>query len=194
MKKKLTFSLLCLSLFSVAGVSYAEGETTEDPPASTATVVNGGTVHFKGELVNAACAVSTTSADQIVNLGQYRTATFAQKGDTSAKIPFNIQLTNCDSSVATTAAVAFTGTLDQTDKTLLAISSGGNSTTATGVGIEILDSEMNTLAPDGSSYSVAKNLIKGNNVLPFTARYKATATTATAGTANADATFVLKYE
>ena len=37
-----------------------------------AVSVNGGTVHFKGELVNAACAVSTASSNQTVELGQYR--------------------------------------------------------------------------------------------------------------------------
>ena len=42
--------------------------------ASAATTVNGGTVHFKGEIVDAACAVSLNSFDQIVSLGQVRTA------------------------------------------------------------------------------------------------------------------------
>jgi hypothetical protein len=32
--------------------------------------VNGGTVHFKGEVVNAACAVDAGSIDQTVQLGQ----------------------------------------------------------------------------------------------------------------------------
>ncbi|STR60559.1 type 1 fimbriae major subunit FimA [Klebsiella pneumoniae] len=34
------------------------------------TTVNGGTVHFKGEVVNAACAVDAGSIDQTVQLGQ----------------------------------------------------------------------------------------------------------------------------
>lgn len=33
------------------------------------TTVNGGTVHFKGEVVNAACAVDAGSIDQTVQLG-----------------------------------------------------------------------------------------------------------------------------
>ena len=36
------------------------------------TTVNGGTVHFKGEIVNAACAVDAGSIDQTVQLGQVR--------------------------------------------------------------------------------------------------------------------------
>ncbi len=34
------------------------------------TTVNGGTVHFKGEVVNAACAVDAGSIDQTVQLGR----------------------------------------------------------------------------------------------------------------------------
>lgn len=43
---------------------------------AAATTVNGGTVHFKGEVVNAACAVDAGSVDQTVQLGQgsYRIA------------------------------------------------------------------------------------------------------------------------
>lgn len=39
-------------------------------PADT-TTVNGGTVHFKGEVVNAACAVDAGSIDQTVQLGGF---------------------------------------------------------------------------------------------------------------------------
>jgi major type 1 subunit fimbrin (pilin) len=158
------------------------------------TTVNGGNVHFKGELVNAACAVSTDSSNQEVKLGQYRTASFAKTGDTSAKIPFSIVLNDCDPTVAATAAVAFTGQVDAKDNTLLAVASSDNADTATGVGIEILDTASATLAPNGATFSTAQNLVEGTNTLRFTARYKATADTTAPGQANADATFVMKYE
>ncbi|EES2917654.1 fimbrial protein [Escherichia coli] len=51
---------------------------------AAATTVNGGTVHFKGEVVNAACAVDAGSVDQTVQLGQVRTASLAQDGATSS--------------------------------------------------------------------------------------------------------------
>lgn len=38
--------------------------------ASAATTVQGGTVHFTGQIVNAACAVSADSMNQTVNMGQ----------------------------------------------------------------------------------------------------------------------------
>lgn len=77
--------------------------------SAATTTVNGGTVHFKGELVNAACAVDAGSVDQTVQLGQYRTAKLAAAGDVSQNVGFNIQLNDCDTTVATTAKVAFTG-------------------------------------------------------------------------------------
>lgn len=97
MKRKLMTSSVIASLMLVAGAAVAA-----DPVS-----VSGGTVHFEGELVNAACAVSTQSSDQVVTLGQYRTASFAAVGDTTAQIPFSIVLNDCDPKVAATAAVAF---------------------------------------------------------------------------------------
>lgn len=37
--------------------------------SASAAIVNGGAVHFKGEVVEAACAVNMNSADQTVQLG-----------------------------------------------------------------------------------------------------------------------------
>lgn len=157
----------------------------------------GGTVHFKGQIVNAACAVSADSADQTVNLGQYRTANFKAPGDRSGAVPFSIKLEDCDTKVAKTAAVAFSGVADKTDNTLLATSNlgAGASGAAAGVGIEIGDTKGKVLPPDGgSTFSNAQTLNDGRNVLNFTARYKSTLAAVTPGQADADATFTMKYE
>lgn len=61
-KINLINSVIAASLLSV-GVAHAD-----------ITTVNGGTIHFQGEVVNAACAVDTGSTDQTVQLGQVRTA------------------------------------------------------------------------------------------------------------------------
>ncbi|MBJ6035047.1 type 1 fimbrial major subunit FimA [Salmonella enterica subsp. enterica serovar Bovismorbificans] len=184
MKRKLMTSSVIASLMLVAGAAVAA-----DPVS-----VSGGTVHFEGELVNAACAVSTQSSDQVVTLGQYRTASFAAVGDTTAQIPFSIVLNDGDPKVAATAAVAFSGQSDITNNNLLAVTSADNGTTASGVGIEILDNTSTALKPDGATFSTAQALVEGTNTLRFSARYKATATSATPGQANADATFIMKYE
>jgi major type 1 subunit fimbrin (pilin) len=185
--KIMKVSKIAASLVATLGlvVSAANADTV---------TVNGGNVHFNGELVNAACAVSTDSSNQTVELGQYRTASFTKTGDTSAKIPFNIVLNDCDPTVAATASVAFAGQVDANDATLLSVASGSNTDTATGVGIEIMDSASATLSPNGSTFSTAQNLIQGTNTLHFSARYKSTADTTAPGQANADATFVMKYE
>lgn len=184
MKRKLMTSSVIASLMLVTGAAVAA-----DPVS-----VSGGTVHFEGELVNAACAVSTQSSDQVVTLGQYRTASFTAVGDTTAQIPFSIVLNDCDPKVAATAAVAFSGQSDITNNNLLAVTSADNGTTASGVGIEILDNTSTALKPDGATFSTAQALVEGTNTLRFSARYKATATSATPGQANADATFIMKYE
>lgn len=174
MKLRFISSALAAALFAATG-SYA-------------AVVDGGTIHFEGELVNAACSVNTDSADQVVTLGQYRTDIFNAVGNTSALIPFTIQLNDCD------PVVAFSGQADAINDNLLAIASSTNTTTATGVGIEILDNTSAILKPDGNSFSTNQNLIPGTNVLHFSARYKGTGTSASAGQANADATFIMRYE
>lgn len=183
MNIKLMSASVAASLMLLAGAAQAD-----------IVSVTGGTVHFEGKLVNAACTVSTATANQTVQLGQYRTASFTKVGDTSTLVPFKIVLNDCDPKVAETASVAFTGQADAVNNSLLAIASGDNGTTAQGVGIEILDNSSNPLKPDGVIGSVAQKLIEGENTLRFSARYKATAATTSPGQANADATFIMNYE
>ncbi|AOA58986.1 type 1 fimbrial major subunit FimA [Acinetobacter larvae] len=164
--------------------------------ANAATIVNGGTVHFAGEFVNAACAVSSDTANQTVQLGQHRTANITAAGQYTPNVPFSIKLVDCDTAVSKTAQFAFTGPQDATDSTLLKIHSGpsNNAVSATGVGVEIADYNGKILTPDGTVFSAPKALIDGNNTIDFVARYKSTAEKATAGQAYADANFVISYE
>ena len=101
---------------------------------AAATTVNGGTVHFKGEVVNAACAVDAGSVDQTVQLGQVRTASLAQEG-------------------ATSSAVAFLGTaIDAGHTNVLALQSSAAGS-ATNVGVQILDRTGAALTLDGATFS-----------------------------------------
>ena len=182
-----TLAIVALSALSLSSAAAMAAGTP------TTTTVNGGTVHFKGEVVNAACAVDAGSVEQTVQMGQVRSAKLATAGSTSSPVGFKIQLDDCDTTVAKTAAVAFTGTaVDSTNTSVLALQSsaaGG----ATNVGIQILDSTGNPLALDGATFSKASTLNDGTNILPFQARYYATGA-ATAGTADADATFKVQYQ
>ena len=99
----------------------------------------------------------------------------------------------CPSSVATKASVAFSGTaINSTNSTVLALQNSAAGS-ATNVGVQILDSTGTPLALDGATFGAATTLNDGTNVIPFQARYFATGA-ATAGIANADATFKVQYE
>ncbi|MEQ4625805.1 type 1 fimbrial major subunit FimA [Providencia manganoxydans] len=163
--------------------------------ASAATIVPGGTVHFKGQIVNAACAVSADSTDQTVEMGQYRTAFFTAVGVRSNAVPFQIKLEDCDTTVSTTASTSFSGNASQHDNTVLSVSNigGGTAGAASGVGIEISDHLGVVMKPDGSVFSTEQKLNDGANVLHFTARYKSTSANVTPGAADADATFTMQY-
>ncbi|KAB8312633.1 type-1 fimbrial protein subunit A [Erwinia endophytica] len=175
-----------------AGTVYAADST----PSTSTTTVTGGTIHFTGELVDAPCAVSTDSDGQIVKLGEYTVhhITNEKKG---SEVPFTIKLEDCDTSTASTAAVAFQGTQDENSATLLAVDSGtddSNEATASGVGIKITDSASKVVPVDASAFSTPVNLIDGENVLNFKAQYIADGASVAAGKANADATFIMQYQ
>ncbi|MDA8480759.1 type 1 fimbrial major subunit FimA [Citrobacter sp. Awk 4] len=157
-----------------------------------AVTVNGGTVHFVGEVVNAACAVNADSVDQTIQLGQVRSASLATAGQTSPSVGFNIRLSDCDTTVSTQASVAFTGTAMPANADVLALQSSAAGS-ATNVGIQILDRTSTPLSLNGTTFSANTTLIDGTNVIPFQARYFATGA-ATPGQANADATFQVQYQ
>ncbi|EAC1834336.1 TPA: type 1 fimbrial major subunit FimA [Escherichia coli] len=178
-----TLAIVVLSALSLSSAAALADTTT----------VNGGTVHFKGEVVNAACAVDAGSVDQTVQLGQVRTASLKQARATSSAVGFNIQLNDCDTTVATKAAVAFLGTaIDATRTDVLALQSSAAGS-ATNVGVQILDRTGNALTLDGATFSAQTTLNNGTNTIPFQARYYAIGE-ATPGAANADATFKVQYQ
>lgn len=131
--------------------------------------------------------------DQTVQLGQVRTASLAQEGATSSAVGFNIQLNDCDTTVADKAAIAFLGTaIDGTHPNVLALQSSAAGS-ATKVGVQILDRTGAALALDGATFSAQTTLNNGTNTIPFQARYYAIGA-ATPGAANADATFKVQYQ
>lgn len=143
---------------SSAAVSAAEGDE------SVTTTVNGGVIHFKGEVVNAACAIDSESMNQTVELGQVRSSRLAKAGDLSSAVGFNIKLNDCDTNVSSNAAVAFLGTtVTSNDDTLALQSSAAGS--AQNVGIQILDRTGEVLILDGATFSAKTDLIDGTNII-----------------------------
>lgn len=142
---------------SSAAVSAAEGDE------SVTTTVNGGVIHFKGEVVNAACAIDSESMNQTVELGQVRSSRLAKAGDLSSAVGFNIKLNDCDTNVSSNAAVAFLGTtVTSNDDTLALQSSAAGS--AQNVGIQILDRTGEVLVLDGATFSAKTDLIDGTKL------------------------------
>ncbi|MCX5469034.1 type 1 fimbrial major subunit FimA [Acinetobacter nematophilus] len=179
-----SLSIAAVSAFGISVSAFAADPVT----------VKGGTVNFTGELVNAACAVSTASSNQTVSLGQYRTARLAKAGDKTAPVPFSIKLSDCDPTVQKTAAIAFQGTAAEGGTNLLGLSaSSANGTVAKNVGLQITDHTAKALGITGAAFSTPQALLDGENALQFNAYYVATGI-ATAGDANASATFTVKYE
>jgi major type 1 subunit fimbrin (pilin) len=178
-----------------AGTSTNSADGPQPAPKKTVTV-QGGSIHFQGSLVDAACAVSSASSNQLVNMGQYTLHSLKAKGDTTIRQPFKIQLEDCSTDVASTASVAFTGQPDGADADYLAVNAdtSGNVAAAKHVAIQLLDAAGKAMKADGSTFSTAKALTDGTNVLSFTANYIATDANPTAGAANSDATFVVRYQ
>ncbi|MDW2740976.1 fimbrial protein BcfA [Atlantibacter subterraneus] len=159
--------------------------------ASAATVtVNGGTVNFKGEVVNAACAVSAKSVDQTVTLSQVRTVRLATSGQlANQKESFTIDLEDCDTTVATSAAVIFNGQEDASAAGALANTAGAGS--AGHVALQLFGPDGNKLAIGDTSSTVT--LVDGSNVIPLSVDYIATDDAATPGNVAAVATFNMVY-
>ncbi|HAT1582210.1 TPA: fimbrial protein [Raoultella ornithinolytica] len=183
-----------LEVLAIAAVAASILSSTtafaDDPVPNPA--VNGGEVHFKGEIVNAGCAIDNNSINQTVQLGQVRSVKLKDTGSMSTPVGFRIQLDDCDISIASKASFAFSGTAVEGHNDVLALqssSAGG----ADKVGIQIVDKDGKAMLFDGATFSNKTALNNGTNIIPFQARYYSLGN-ATAGTANADATFKVQYE
>lgn len=177
-----TLAIVVLSALSLSSTAVMAVENT----------VSGSSVHFVGDVVNGACAVAASSVDQTVKLDQIRAASLTEVGKIGGAVGFNIELTDCNSMVARTASIAFTGTTVEGETNVLALQ-GDSAGSARNVGIQILDKTGVPLGLDGSAFSTATDLNDGTNIIPFQARYYSMGG-AIAGSANADATFKIKFE
>lgn len=188
MKGKFTTVALALTSCLVAGHVVAED----------------GIVHFRGEIIDSACEVTTDTKEQNVDLGKVNKTAFSGVGSTAAPTSFQIDLTKCPATY-TKAAVRFDGIEAAGSDGDLAVgdpatsstpgdyTGGDTATTATGVAIRIYnrtDNSQVALYKD-SAYSDIKT---GAASMKFMARYIATSTTVTPGTANADSQFTIEYQ
>lgn len=153
------------------------------------TTVNGGTVNFVGQVVDAACSVSSDSIDQTVTLSQVRSSKLTTAGMVAnQKEDFNIKLEDCDITVSQNAAVIFNGQEDSTQPGSLANTAGAGS--ASNVALQLYGPDGQVLNIGDTSSTVT--LINGENTIPLSVDYIATGE-ATAGNVAATATFSMVY-
>lgn len=190
MKRNLITGALALSSLFMAGHALASD----------------GTVHFRGEIIDSSCEVTSDTKDQNVDLGKVNKTSFSGVGSTSAPTEFSIKLEKCPATY-TKAAVRFDGTEASDGNGDLAIgnplttSTPGDYTgsetdpiTATGVAIRIYNRADNSQVElyKDSAYSDI-DATAGTAEMKFIARYISTATLVTPGTANADSQFTIEY-
>lgn len=175
--------------------------------AQAANTVSGGTVNFEGRLVNAACALDTSTANQTVQMGQVRTSAFTKKGDKSPAVGFKITLTDCKVGPTTnpttptggtraddnTVSIGFSAVQETGLDNASVIALGAGTGTAKGIGLQIVDRSGNPVKLDGTA-STKVTLNDDKVEVPFNAYYISTADAVTSGKADATALFTLTYQ
>jgi len=126
-----------------------------------------GTINFEGKLVNSACGLAASSSPVIVKFDETTTSSLKDGGEHSSQTK-NIELVDCDTTLAKHATVTYQpNTINVNDDTLAAILSG----TASGAGIGLRDNAGQPVKWGVPSAPV--ELQDGDFVIPFTAFVKA---------------------
>ncbi|ENY9400842.1 fimbrial protein BcfE [Salmonella enterica] len=150
-------------------------------------------LEFTGTIVAQTCDMDISSLSQSIDLGQFAVGDFPSTGTTTKFKPFNINLKNCSRGIAG-AKIWFTGEPDPDNPALLAITDTGmGSMLASGIGVEILNEDQDTVSINNTD-SVVYPLKAGRNTLSFYIRYKSTQPTVTSGNATAVMYFDMQYE
>jgi type 1 fimbria pilin len=148
----------------------------------------GGTVTFKGSIIDAPCSIDPGSLDQTVKLGDIASAQL-KNGGKSAPQDILIKLTGCDVQTAKDVSTTFKGTESSAQPGLLAMQG-----TASGASISINDTDGKTL-PLGKK-SKPQEIEDGQATLRFSAHLQGDGASAavTPGEFNSVADFTLAYQ
>ncbi len=159
-----------------------------------AVVVDGGRVNLRGELVNGGCAVAPESQSLRVEMGQYRSKNFSGPGSFSTvNVPFSLRLVDCSAAVSRTVAILFEGATPAEDpQVFLATSRPGASPVSSGVGLAIFDARQRQIIPNAPALN-PHPIQEGEQVLYFSARYRAINEHLIPGVIQSDVWFTLIY-
>lgn len=141
---------------------------------------------LRGTVVAVTCKVDTPDQDKYVDLRSWDIKKLVNPPYVTKSIPFKIKITGCPD---TNVSISFTGAKDNSNTELLALDSDS---TASGVGIEILDT-LNKRLPMNNNSKYVRTSEHGDAVISFSARYVATGKPEP-GSANAVSEFTLTYD
>lgn len=169
------------------GMSLLSGFANAAASSTTAAGSAGhGTVHFKGEIIDAPCSISPDSSDQTVDLGQVSNSSLENKGK-STPVAFNIKLQNCNISTYKTVTATWSGTADTNNKAIWGITG-----TASGAGIVLNDATMKPIVLGAET--APTTLTANDTTIAMSAYLQGDGQTVVPGAFTGAADFVLAYQ
>lgn len=187
-----------VELFKIAAVTgngpLAQGTYTQyyslaDSKSVLTTILSGVGI----TIITPSCSVDLGSRNISVEFGKVPQSNFKGRGTTTGDRKFNIKL-NCKAgqNAQNTVYLRMDATQDPSNEQgVLKITQAG-STTATGVGIQVVDDK--TVPVKFGEEALVGPSMDGSYVLPYTARYFQTGDKVTPGRADGTATFTLDYK
>lgn len=153
-------ALAAALVFGINSVATAETST----PKIGATK---GEIQLKGEIVNSACGLAASSSPVIVDFSEIPTSALANM-QKAGNVKKDIELQDCDTTVAKTATVSYTpSVVNATNKDLASFVSGS----ASGAGIGLMDAGSKSVKWNTATTPV--QLINGVSKIPFVAYVQA---------------------
>ncbi|MDQ8051192.1 fimbrial protein [Luteibacter sp.] len=168
--------------------AFASGGVDNAPPANPVGIVS---VNLTG--VATFNVLACTTPDVLVDLGTQRDTLFTGVGSTSPAVSFNIKLNSCPAGMNTVQySIAPTTTVVDSSQSVVALDASSN---ATGVGVQLLNSDGVTALPLSSNllFSSYSGATGGDYAIPLKARYYQTGSSVGAGRANTSMVFTMTY-
>lgn len=147
------------------------------------------TVNITGKVTNGTCSVSSDSIDKPVNLGSVPISLLSRGSASSPPVQFTINLENCGA-ISHGVQVTFSGTPDENAPDYFKLSPDSS---ASGIGIVIMDDTRRMISVDGTSKSYLITGGVATKSLIFYAKMAADGSALKTGTVASSATFTTAY-
>ncbi|MCO8613951.1 fimbrial protein [Burkholderia multivorans] len=159
-----------------------QGGINANPASNFQHLING-TVYF----TRGTCSLRAGDENKTVTLPQLVTYKAPPAGGTTGRVPFSLQVQQCDEGV-NGAAFLFSGTPDANDTSAFT-----NIGTAKGIAVRLLDTDGKTIPPTSNNKSLAP-VLGNTGTLDLSAEYVITRAPPTPGTVNSLVTFGISYQ